>query len=101
MEVNVHHAKTHLSKLIQRAENGEEVIIARNGKPTVKLVPVVEETSESAYRIPGRLKGKLNLPENWEEEWKLMDKELEELMNDEPLMSEAPPGMDRWGNPLK
>jgi prevent-host-death family protein len=40
MEVNVHHAKTHLSKLIEQAENGEEVIIARNGKPAVKLVPV-------------------------------------------------------------
>ena len=33
MEVNVHHAKTHLSKLIAAAESGEEVIIARNGKP--------------------------------------------------------------------
>jgi prevent-host-death family protein len=101
MEVNVHHAKTHLSRLIQRAEEGEEVIIARDGKPAVKLVPVSPETPEENYRIPGRLKGKLNLPENWEEEWKLIDKELEELMNDEPLMSEAPPGMDRWGNRTK
>jgi len=101
MEVNVHKAKTNLSKLIQQAENGEEVIIARDGKPAVKLVPVSAENPEPKYRVPGRLKGKLNLPENWEEEWKLMDKELEELMNDEPLMSEAPPGMDRWGNPIK
>jgi prevent-host-death family protein len=31
--VNIHHAKTHLSQLIAQAENGEEVIIARNGKP--------------------------------------------------------------------
>ncbi len=36
MEVNVHLAKTHVSKLIQQAENGEEVIIARDGKPAVK-----------------------------------------------------------------
>jgi prevent-host-death family protein len=65
MEVNVHHAKTHLSRLIQQAENGEEVIIARDGKPAVKLVPVQPEVSEQNYRVPGRLKGKLNLPQNW------------------------------------
>lgn len=35
MAVNIHHAKTHLSRLIAQAENGEEVIIARNGKPVV------------------------------------------------------------------
>src|ERR1700679_2410802 len=37
MEVNVHQAKTQLSKLIAAVEGGEEVIIARNGKPAVKL----------------------------------------------------------------
>ncbi len=40
MEVNVHDAKTNLSRLISAAESGEEVIIARNGKPAVKLVAV-------------------------------------------------------------
>jgi prevent-host-death family protein len=40
MIVNIHAAKTHLSKLIEAAEAGEEVIIARNGKPTVKLTLV-------------------------------------------------------------
>ena len=40
MEVNIHHAKTHLSRLIAAAEGGEEVIIARNGAPAVKLVPI-------------------------------------------------------------
>ena len=40
MEVNIHHAKTNLSKLVAAVENGEEVIIARNGKPAVKLVLV-------------------------------------------------------------
>ena len=37
---NIHAAKTNLSKLIERAEAGEEVIIARNGKPAVRLTPV-------------------------------------------------------------
>lgn len=42
MEVNVHHARTNLSRLSAAAESGEEVIIARNRKPAVKLV-VVEQ----------------------------------------------------------
>ena len=40
MIVNIHAAKTNLSKLIERAEAGEEVVIARNGKPAVRLAPV-------------------------------------------------------------
>jgi len=40
MIVNIHAAKTNLSKLIERAEAGEDVVIARNGKPAVKLTPV-------------------------------------------------------------
>ena len=52
MEVNVHHAKTHLSKLISAVESGEEVIIARNGKPAVKLV-VVEPVKKSRKNILG------------------------------------------------
>ena len=43
MEVNVHHAKTNLSKLIAAVESGEEVIIARAGKPAVKLVMAISE----------------------------------------------------------
>lgn len=57
--------------------------------------------SKSNFRAPGRLKGGFATPENWEEECALIDKELEELMNDEPIMSEPPPGMDRWGNLVK
>ncbi|NBB84170.1 MAG: type II toxin-antitoxin system prevent-host-death family antitoxin [Alphaproteobacteria bacterium] len=40
MHVNIHDAKTHLSKLIAAAEAGEEVVIARGGRPVVRLVPV-------------------------------------------------------------
>jgi prevent-host-death family protein len=101
MVVNVHKAKTSLSKLIQQAENGEEVVIARNGKPAVKLVPVTEEAAKPQFRVMGRLKGKLNLPENWEEEWKLLDKEIEEDMCDAPLIAGPPPEMDGWGNPTE
>lgn len=40
MEVNIHEAKTHLSRLIQRVEAGEEVTISRAGKPVVKMIAV-------------------------------------------------------------
>lgn len=59
MEVNVHHAKTHLSKLIQQAENGEEVIIARNGKPAVKLVMVTPPVRKSRKHMFGSGIGKI------------------------------------------
>jgi prevent-host-death family protein len=54
--VKIHEAKTQLSKLIARAEAGEEIIIARDDKPVVKLTPV-----EGGKRRPqfGALKGKI------------------------------------------
>lgn len=51
--VNVHEAKTHLSRLLDAAVAGEEVIIAKGGRPFVKLAPVIE-----ADRTPGAAKGK-------------------------------------------
>lgn len=58
MEVNVHHAKTNLSKLIAAAEDGEEVIIARNGKPAVKLV-LAKAAKPSRRTLIGSGVGKL------------------------------------------
>ena len=64
MEVNVHHAKTHLSKLIAAAENGEEVIIARAGKPAVKLVVVTEPARKSRATMLGSGIGKIWMAED-------------------------------------
>ena len=50
--VNIHEAKTHLSRLLEAVAAGEEVIIAKAGKPVAKLVPI-----EKPKRVPGRLKG--------------------------------------------
>ena len=57
MATNVHEAKTHFSKLLERAHAGEEVIISKAGKPYAKLVPL--EPVVKPKRMPGRLKGKL------------------------------------------
>ena len=51
--VNVHEAKTHLSKLLSRVEAGEEIVIARAGKPCARLVPY----EPRRRRTPGRIRG--------------------------------------------
>ncbi len=53
--VNVHDAKTHLSKLLERAEAGEEIVIAKAGRPVAKLVPF----APLGPRRPGLLKGRV------------------------------------------
>jgi prevent-host-death family protein len=49
--VNIHEAKTHLSRLIERVEAGEEIVIARAGRPVARLVPYRKTTRP---RVPGR-----------------------------------------------
>lgn len=65
VQVNIHQAKTQLSKLIEQALAGQEVVIARNGKPVVKLVPV--ETPDLPPRKPGSLKGKIWVAPDFDE----------------------------------
>jgi prevent-host-death family protein len=62
--VNVHEAKTHLSKLLQRVECGEQIIIARAGKPIAMLVPVPSKPSK---RVPGRDRGKIFIHPDFDE----------------------------------
>ena len=57
--VTIHQAKTNLSKLIERASAGEEIIIARGSKPVARLVPL-QETKEKRRR-PGSWKGKFTI----------------------------------------
>lgn len=70
MIVNVHEAKTHLSRLIERAVAGEEIIIGKAGRPMARLVPYVERTRP---RRPGALKGRLWVADDFDEtpEWLL------------------------------
>jgi prevent-host-death family protein len=65
---NIHEAKTTLSKLIERALEGEEVIIAKAGKPVVRLQKI-EQPRVSADRLAlfGKFQGKIILDENWED----------------------------------
>jgi prevent-host-death family protein len=53
--VNIYEAKTHLSELVERAEGGEEIIIARSGRPVARLVPLRADHE----RKPGSWRGKV------------------------------------------
>ena len=61
--VNVHEAKTHLSRLLERVEAGEEITLARAGRPVAKLVPYV---ARQEPRRPGMWKGKVHLAPDWD-----------------------------------
>jgi prevent-host-death family protein len=62
--VTIHKAKTELSKLIERVERGEEVIIARGRTPVVRLVPFAAEQPKRGF---GSMKGRASIgPEFWE-----------------------------------
>lgn len=56
MQVNVYEAKSRLSALLVRVEAGEEIVIARNGRPVARLVPMRERRSA---RVPGAWKGQV------------------------------------------
>ncbi|ESZ87398.1 MAG: antitoxin [Blastomonas sp. CACIA14H2] len=60
--VNVHDAKTHFSKLLDRAHAGEEIILAKAGKPYARLVPLEQVKVE---RRPGRLKLSQPIPDSF------------------------------------
>jgi prevent-host-death family protein len=60
--VNVHEAKTNLSKLLARVEAGEEVTIARAGQPVARLVPVRQQRWSEFF---GSLKGQITYPEDF------------------------------------
>jgi antitoxin (DNA-binding transcriptional repressor) of toxin-antitoxin stability system len=58
-QVNVHEAKTHLSKLLERVESGEEIVIARNGRPVATLS--AHRTTGAARKGRGAWRGKLDM----------------------------------------
>jgi prevent-host-death family protein len=62
--VNVDEAKTHLSKLIDRAMAGEDIVIARAGKPMVRFVPVA---AQPARRTPGSPRGQIRMSPDFDE----------------------------------
>lgn len=61
--VNIHEAKTHLSRLVEEAANGEPFVIAKAGKPRVKVVAIDEPAPKSKRRL-GFMKGIYKAPKD-------------------------------------
>jgi prevent-host-death family protein len=71
-EVTIHEAKTHLSRLVQRAHAGEEIVIRRGKVPMAKLVGYV---ATPAPRTPGRLRGQIQMSPDFDD----LDDEMGDL----------------------
>lgn len=63
-QTNIHEAKTHLSRLVERASQGEEIIIAKAGKPMAKLVPFEVQRKR---RVPGALEGQIVMSDDFDD----------------------------------
>lgn len=74
--VNIHEAKTHLSRLVEKAAKGEPFIIAKAGKPMVKVVPLDAPEAKPVKRF-GFLAGQIKVPDV--DVWREMDKEIEKM----------------------
>jgi prevent-host-death family protein len=77
--VNIHQAKTHLSKLVEQAAKGEAFIIAKAGKPLVKVVPLDAPEPKAVRRI-GFLEGQISVPDDFD----VFDEEIERMFSGEP-----------------
>jgi len=64
-QVNVYEAKTQLSKLLEEVEGGGEVVIARNGKPVARLVPLQRSRPD---RVPGGWEGKVWIADDFDDQ---------------------------------
>ena len=64
-QVGMHEAKTNLSQLVERAASGEDIVIARNGKPVARLLPI--HRTGSLVSIRGAWRGQVHLSEDFDE----------------------------------
>jgi prevent-host-death family protein len=64
MVVNIHEAKTHFSRLVERAAAGEEIVIGKAGRPLVRLVPYRQDREP---RRPGGLRGRVRIAADFDE----------------------------------
>lgn len=66
LSVNIHHAKTHLSRLVEDAAHGKAFIIAKAGKPMVKVIPYSGE-EEPVMRRLGFMSGEIRVPDDFDQ----------------------------------
>ena len=78
--VNIHQAKTHLSKLVEEASKGEGFIIARAGKPVVKVVALDSPTGPQVRRL-GFMTGQISVPDDFD---RMGKKQIEKMFAEQP-----------------
>jgi prevent-host-death family protein len=77
--INIHEAKTHLSRLVEKAAQGEVFIIAKAGKPMVKVIPLEPSKSKAPKRL-GFMENAMNIPDDFDQMGSL---EIEQLFGDQ------------------
>ncbi|GGA79993.1 antitoxin [Brucella endophytica] len=77
--VNIHEAKTHLSRLIDKAAKGEPFVIAKSGKPMVKVIAIDAPTTDETRRV-GFMAGQFSVPDDFD---RMGDEDIAELFGDE------------------
>jgi prevent-host-death family protein len=106
-QVNLYEAKTHLSQLVEDAAKGEEIVIAKNGKPMAKLTVVTPAAEEQPKKRVGGQWAKYLTPEqladigseNWWRRWKEADAEIERDFEESLNRDFAEPGRDyKWAD---
>lgn len=77
--VNIHEAKTHLSRLIEQASKGEPFVIAKAGKPLVKVMPLSAPVAGQVRRL-GFMAGQIAVPDDFD---RMGSAEIEQIFEDE------------------
>ncbi len=78
LTINIHEAKTHLSRLVERAAKGESFVIAKAGKPLVKVV-ALDAPEASAIKRLGFMSGQITVPDDFD---RMGEGEIERLFGD-------------------
>ena len=85
-QINIHEAKTHLSRLVEEAAMGNGFIIAKSGRPIARVVPLEKPKFDVSKRF-GLLEGKYELPDNFDEVFKELDGEIAEMFSGESTIT--------------
>lgn len=88
--VGIGEAKTQFSKLVRRAEAGEEIVVRRGREPVARIAPLPKRGGVRGF---GAMKGEIRMVSD--EEMKKVDKEIERLFNDGPIFPEEKSDPDR------
>lgn len=78
--VNIHEAKTHLSRLVEQAAEGEPFVIAKSGKPLVKVVALDTPQADQVKRV-GFMAGQIAVPDDFD---RMGSADIEQLFGDDP-----------------